>query len=379
VIVMVDDVVSLLSDLVKVPSVCGEENQVASFIADWLRRNGVSAELMDVEPGRPNVVATVKGEKPGPRLMLNGHMDTVEAGNGWTHDPYGAEIRDGRMYGRGTIDMKSGLACILWATATARQENLVKKGELIVAAVVDEEAIDQGTYALARKGLLNGLDFAMISEATDLNVVTAHRGRAVFDVEVHGRAAHSHWPDHGVNAIENAAILLNALPKLNNPIHPRLGNCTVNTLKIEGGQDQVMLVPDRCRLLIDRCLVPGYTSRQALADLVNLINELRIDATAKLADRETPFCEPFEIPDNNPHVQSVVSAAAHVLGKEPELSFHEGPCDSCIIVSEGKVPTIEFGPTGGRLHESDEYVEVESVRKAAEVYLEILKEAFESS
>jgi acetylornithine deacetylase/succinyl-diaminopimelate desuccinylase family protein len=375
---MVDDVVSLLSDLVKIPSVCGDENRIASFIADWLRRNGVTSELMGVEPGRPNVVATVKGEEPGPRIMLNGHMDTVEPGKGWTHDPYGAEIRDGRMYGRGTIDMKSGLACILWATATARQESLVKRGELIVAAVVDEEAIDRGTYALVRKGLLNGLDFALVSEATDLKVVTAHRGRVVFDVEVRGRAAHSHWPDHGVNAIENAAILLNALPRLKNPTHPRLGNCTVNTLKIEGGQDQVMLVPDRCRLLIDRCLIPGYTSKQALADLINLITELGIDATAKLIDRETPFCEPFEIPDNSPHVQSVLNAASLVLGKAPELSFHEGPCDSCIIVSEGKIPTIEFGPIGRRLHESDEYVEIESVRKAAEVYLEILKAAFQN-
>lgn len=373
---MVDDVISLLSDLVKIPSVCGDESRIASFIADWLKRNGVAAELLDVEPSRPNVVATLKGEKPGPRIMLNGHMDTVEPGKGWTHDPYGAEVLDGRMYGRGTIDMKSGLACILWATATANREGFVKKGELTIAAVVDEEAIDRGTYALVHKGFFNGLDFALVSEATDLNVVTAHRGRVVFDVEVHGRAAHSHWPDHGVNAIENAAIFLNALPKLTNPIHRRLGNCTVNTLKIEGGQDQVMLVPDHCRLLIDRCLVPGYTSKQALADLTDLINEIRIDATAKLVDRETPFCEPFEIPDNNPHVQSVLNAASHILGKKPELSFHEGPCDSCIIVSEGKVPAIEFGPTGGRLHESDEYVEIESVKKAAEVYLQILKEAF---
>ena len=151
----------------------------------------------------------------------------------------------------------------------------------------------------------------------------------------------------------------------------------MNTLKVEGGQEKVMLVPDRCRLVIDRCIVPGYSSQQALTDLTALIHELRIEAEAKLIDRETPFCEPFEIPDSDPHVQLVSNAVSRVLGQKPEISFHEGPCDSCIIVSESGVPTIEFGPTGGRLHEAEEYVEIESVRKTAEVYLEILKTAFE--
>jgi succinyl-diaminopimelate desuccinylase len=370
-----DDIVSLLSDLVKIPSVCGDEHRIASFIADWLRKNGLQPQILDVKPNRPNVITVLKGSKPGPRIMLNGHMDTVEPGRGWIHDPFGAEVEQGKMHGRGTIDMKSGLACILWAVAMCKREGLPKRGELTVAAVVDEEAIDRGTYALIQSGLTSGLDFAMISEATDLKVVTAHRGRVVFDVEVHGKAAHSMWPDHGANAIERAAVLLNALPKLHNPTHPRLGGCTVNTLKIEGGQDEVMVVPDRCHLVIDRCLVPGYSSRQALADLITLIHDLGIDAEAKLVNRETPFCEPFEIPDNDSHVQLIMNAASRVLGKRPELSFHEGPCDSCIMVSEGKVPTIEFGPTGGRLHESEEYVEVESVKKAAEVYVEILKEA----
>ena len=135
-----------------------------------------------------------------------------------------------------------------------------------------------------------------------------------------------------------------------------------------------MLVPDRCRLVIDRCLVPGYSSQQALSDLTALIHELGVDAEARLVDRETPFCEPFQIPDNNPHVQLVMEAVSRVLGRKPEISFHEGPCDSCILVSEGKVPTIEFGPTGGGLHEAEEYVEIESVKTAADGYLEVVKE-----
>jgi acetylornithine deacetylase/succinyl-diaminopimelate desuccinylase family protein len=372
---LVNDVISIAKDLIKIPSVCGEESRIAHFIADWLEKNGLAAQILEVKPNRPDVIAVLKGPKPGPRLLFNGHMDTVEAGPGWTHDPLGCEVEEGRMYGRGTFDMKSGLACLLWVAAKCSEEGLPRKGELVVTAVVDEEAIDWGTYALVEKGITNGVDFAMISESTNLEVVTAHRGRAVFEVEIRGKAAHSQWPEHGVNAIEKAAVLVNSIERLRGPDHPRMGRSTVNIAKIEGGQEEVMLVPDRCRLVIERCLVPGYSSKAALDDLRRLATELGIDAEAKLVDRETPFCEPFEIPEDDPHVRLVVEAAAKVLGKVPEVTFHPGPCDSCIMVNQGKVTTIEFGPSGARLHEPDEYVEIESVKKTAAVYHEVVKAA----
>jgi acetylornithine deacetylase/succinyl-diaminopimelate desuccinylase family protein len=368
-----NDVISLLGGLVKTPSICGEEAQIAEFIAEWLRANGLPAELMEVKANRPNVISRLKGREDGPRILLNGHMDTVPVGAGWTRDPFGAEVEDGKMYGRGTFDMKSGLACILSAAAACKAEGLPKRGELILAAVVDEEAYDWGTYSLVQKGITKSVDFAMVSEATDLKVVTAHCGRSVFEIWVHGRAAHSMHPKVGVNAIEHAAKLLNALPSVTGPIHPKMGTSTVNTLRIDGGQEEVMLVPDRCRIVIDRCLVPGYSSTAALEDLKQLIRRIGIEADVRFVARETPFCDPFEIPDDNPHVQLVVKAAMEALGKTPEIGFHEGPCDSCILVNQGKIPTVEFGPSGGRLHESDEYVEIESVKKATEVYKAIIR------
>jgi acetylornithine deacetylase/succinyl-diaminopimelate desuccinylase family protein len=370
---LTNDVIRLLADLVKIPSVCGEELKIAKFIEGWLRENGLPAEMLQVKPDRPDVITRLKGSEAGPRILLNGHMDTVAPGSGWTRNPYGAEVEGNRMFGRGTLDMKSGLACILSAAAACKENGFPRRGELLVAAVVDEEAYDWGTYALIQQNVTKGLDFAMISEATDLEVVTAHRGRAVFEVDVRGRAAHSSWPDHGVNAIEKAAILLNALPRIGGPVHRRLGRSTVNTLSIEGGQEEVMLVPDHCRVVIDRCLVPGYSSKEALSDLQELVKEIGIDAEARLIKRETPFCDPFEIPDDDQNVQDVVRAAASVLGAKPRIQFHDGPCDSCILVNQGKIPTIEFGPSGGRLHESDEFVDLESVRKTTEVYEEIIR------
>ena len=370
---MSEDVITLLSDLVKIPSVCGEEGKVAEFIAKWLQKSGLPSETLEVKPGRPNVLSRVKAEREGPRLMLNGHMDTVAPGSGWVHDPFGAQIEGDRMYGRGTVDMKSGLASMLIALAECKREGLPARGEVILAAVVDEEAFDLGSYALVQKGITNGADLAMISEASDLNVVTAHRGRTVLQVVVHGKPAHSMWPTHGVSAITGAATLVNALSELSSPTHTRMGRSTVNVLRIDGGQEEVMLVPDRCRIVLDRCLVPGHNSNDALEDLKSVIQKVGIDAEASFIDRETPFCDPFELPDDDKYVRMVAGVAAKVLGKAPGLDFHEGPCDSCILVNQGKVPTLEFGPSGGRLHESDEFVDLESVRKATEVYKEIIR------
>ena len=370
---MSDDVISLLADLVKIPSVCGEEGRIAEFIAKWLKENRLPVEISEIKPGRPNVLSRVKGAEDGPCLMLNGHMDTVAPGTGWKHDPFGAEVENGRMYGRGTVDMKSGLAAMLSAVAECKREGLPKRGEVILAAVVDEESLDLGSYALVERGITKGVDLAMISEASDLNVVTAHRGRTVLEVVVHGRPAHSMWPQHGVSAITGAANLVNALPQLSSPTHARMGRSTINVLKIEGGQEEVMLVPDRCRIVIDRCLVPGHNSKDALEDLKTMIKQLGIDAEASFIDRETPFCDPFEIPDDDKYVQLVVGAATKALGSAPRIDFHEGPCDSCILVNQGKVPTLEFGPAGGRLHESNEFVVLESVRKTTRVYEEVIR------
>jgi acetylornithine deacetylase/succinyl-diaminopimelate desuccinylase-like protein len=297
----------------------------------------------------------------------------VEPGQGWTRDPFGAEVKEGKMYGRGALDMKSGLACILWIAAACKQENLPRRGELVVAAVVDEEAISRGTHALVKKGITEGISLAMIAEATNLEVVTAHCGRAVFEIEVHGKATHSDSRERGVNAIEKAALIVNALPKIRGHPHPKIGSTAFNALKIEGGQEEVMLVPDNCRLTLDRCLEPGYTSEAALEDLRHLVTEMNIDADVKLKVRETPFSEPFEIADEDPQVRLIVDAATEVLGKTPKLDFHKGPCDSTILVNRAKVTTIEFGPRGSGFHEADEYVELESVKRTTSVYHNILR------
>ena len=373
---MVNDVISLLADLVNIPSVCGEEREIANFIENWLHEQSLPAKMMDVKPGRPNVISRVKGRENGARLMLNGHMDTVAPGTGWEHDPFGAQIEGGRMYGRGAVDMKSGLAAMMSALAECKSEGLPNRGEIILAAVVDEESIDLGSYSLVRHGLTDRLDFAMISEATDLNVVNAHRGRTVLDVVVRGQAAHSMWPNHGVSAISNCARLIDALPNLRSPTHPRMGRSTANVLKIEGGQEEVMLVADRCRVVIDRCLVPGHNSQDALEDLKLLVRELGLTADVEFIKRETPFCDPFEVPESHNAVRTVVDVASKVVGRPPKLDFHEGPCDSCILANQGKVPTVEFGPSGGRLHQSDEFVDLESVKKTASFYKELIRTLF---
>lgn len=369
---MVNELVQLLSDLVKIPSVCGDEAEISDFIAKWFKDHGLPVEILPVSSNRSDVITRLIGPQAGPRILLNGHMDTVDPGNGWTRDPFGAEVEDGRMYGRGAFDMKAGLACILWVAVVCKAKGLPRKGELIVTAVVDEEAIARGTYALVEKDITKGVDLAMIPEPTNLNVVTTHCGRAVFEIEVRGKAAHSELPEHGVNAIEETAIFVNALRGLRGPNHPKMGSSRISALRIEGGQEEVMLVPDRCRLVVDQCLVPGHTTASALEDLKRLIAGIGVDASVKVPARETPFCEPFEIPDDNPQVRLVAETAGNILGKTPDLDFHRGPCDSCILFNQGRIPTIEFGPSGSGLHQPDEYVQLESVNETAAVYQQIV-------
>jgi len=370
---LVNDLVQLLSDLVKIPSVTGAEAEISHFIAEWCESHGLPVEILPVSSNRSDVITRLTSPQADPRILFNGHMDTVEPGNGWTRDPFGAEIEDGRMYGRGTFDMKAGLACILYVTAICKAEGLPRKGELIVTAVVDEESIARGTYALIEKDITKGVDLAMISEPTDLNVVTAHCGRAVFEIEVRGQVAHSELPEAGVNAIEQSAILVNALKGLRGPNHPKIGTTRVSALRIDGGQEEAMLVPDRCRLLVEQCLVPGHTMVSALEDLKRLIAGIGVDASVKVPARVTPFCEPFEIPDDDPQVRFVAETAGDILGGTPDLNFHRGPCDSCILVNQGKIPTIEFGPSGSELHKPDEYVQLESVNRTAAVYKQIVR------
>lgn len=211
----------ILKKLIAIPSVTGNEHDIAIYIADYLRQCGVdSVELQPVEGNRLNVVAHLKGEKAGPVVLLTGHMDTVAPGEGWRTDPFKATERDGRIYGRGAADMKGGIAAILVAIRNAAAQREQMRGEAIIAFVCDEEAYSKGVDALIRSGIR--ADYGIAAEP-EWDAVIGAVGKMLIKVRVYGIAAHGSQPEKGINAVEEGAKFLAALDRLPLGQHPKLG------------------------------------------------------------------------------------------------------------------------------------------------------------
>ncbi|HEY8643948.1 MAG TPA: M20 family metallopeptidase, partial [Candidatus Dormibacteraeota bacterium] len=278
---------TILESLVRIPSVTGEEGRIAEAVAEWCARAGLAVQIQEVQPGRPNVVARW-GTGRGPVLLLTGHLDTVPVGTGWTRDPFGAEVADGRLYGRGACDMKGGLAAMLGAVHDLRRRGLEPAGDVVLAAVVGEEEDSAGTLALLAAGI--EADRALLAEPTGLELVRSNRGLVNYRLTVAGASAHASQPEVGRNAIVAAAELVLELERVSARLgetpHPALGppNLTVGTI---AGGTRPYVVPDRCLLEVDRRVNPGETAASVRAEAESAVAEVRrrvpwIEATFEL-------------------------------------------------------------------------------------------------
>ncbi len=369
-----DELIQLLSDLVAIDSTnpdlvheAAGEAEMARFVAGWLQHAGLEVQLIEAAGGRPNVVGIAKGSGGGKRLILNGHMDTVGAtGMSRPHEPV---IKDGRMYGRGAYDMKGGLAACMWAAAEARKRRL--KGDVILQAVVDEEYASIGTQALASR---YPADAAIVAEFTELRLILAHKGFVWLEVETEGRAAHGSRPDLGVDAIEKMGDVLVELKRLDqglrsDPVHPLLGSGSVHASLIQGGQE-LSSYPDRCVLSVERRTIPGETAEGAEAELMEVIARLQeTDPAFKAEVRRGLDRSPLETDEQAPIAKAVQAAAAKVIGIAPPIAGVPFWTDAALL-SEAGIPSLLFGPAGAGAHAAEEWVDLESVRTCAQVYLE---------
>ena len=278
-----DSVITLLRDLVAIDSVNPSlvpggagEAAVAERIAAALRAAGIDVELTEVAPGRPNVVGVVEGKAPGRTLMLCGHTDTV--GVEGVTAPFDPVVRDGRLYGRGSQDMKSGVAAMVDAAVRAAQDGGLPRGRLVVAAVADEEHASVGAEALVET---HSADGAVVTEPTDLRVATAHKGFEWVEVETRGRAAHGSRPADGRDAILHMGRVLGRLEAVEaglkaGPTHPRLGRASLHASTIHGGQ-ALSVYPDRCVLGVERRTLPGEPSDVGLTEVQAVLSVLAQD------------------------------------------------------------------------------------------------------
>ncbi|HET7620970.1 MAG TPA: ArgE/DapE family deacylase [Gemmatimonadaceae bacterium] len=372
------DAVALARELVRVdsrnPSLARGapgEREVARVLAGVLRAWGLQVEVSEAAAGRPNVIARTGDPASGGRsLMFNGHLDVVGV-EGMVHAPFEALEREGKMYGRGATDMKGGVAAMCAAAARAAQAGI--GGELVVAAVADEEHASIGTQALVGSGVR--VDAAIVTEPTRLAIAPAHRGFAWITVRVNGRAAHGSRYDIGVDAIRHAGLLLAELDALDagallERTHPLLGHASLHASLIEGGT-AMSVYPDHCTLRLERRTMPGESEDQ-------VVEEIRA-ACKRVARRRPDFSADVELelsrsPSDVAVDAPIVRALASVIEESGERVRTEGMSawTDAAILNDAGIPAICFGPGDIALaHAAEEWVDTAEIERAANTLTEL--------
>jgi succinyl-diaminopimelate desuccinylase len=376
-----DGVVAFTQALVRTPSVNDpahgrSERVAAGLVAERMRAFGWQPVVAGPALGRPNVVATVEGGAgDGPTLLFAGHTDVVTEGDhdAWTVDPFGAEIRDGRLYGRGAADMKSGLAALVYA-ARALQLAGPFPGRVRVAALADEEGLMMGVHDFVDSGQAAGVDAAIVGEPEGGEICPAAKGAIRLRVDLHGRMAHGAMPGHGQNPVAAAGGVLRALAGLERELqdrhgpHGHLGLPYVTPTVVHGGDlDQINVIPASATLAVDVRTVPGV-DHAALIDAVTACaaaDGLRAEVSV-LVDRP-----PVDTPADHPVVAALAAAHRAVTGEQPRYGGVPGTTDGTILTARAGVPTVVYGPGGKWIaHQADEYVEVAEIVRCTRVYAE---------
>ena len=381
---MIDDVlrhlddrytVQLSEEMIAIPSVTGDEEALALYIKDKLESYGMETELNYISPDRPNVHGVLKGSKPGKRLDYNAHTDTVPAGDDWLTDPFKAVIKDGKLYGRGACDMKTGIACSLNMLKAVADCGVEFKGELSFSGVVDQEATDIGAWAMMEQEKWRALDGVVLTYSycgdETKPIPLGLTGKVLYNINIKGKAAHGFRPHLGVNAVEDAARIIANLDKLKLMEHPDFGTGTVCTLKTEGGYKKYsVVVPESARFEVNRLLVPGETIQYTLDDMKRLVDSLSLKSEVDVGVKP-PKYEPYTSSRDEPLMKILHEAYETVMGVEPLYEHAYGITNANIFQGEQGIPCIHIGPQRGGAHQPNEHVKLEWLPPVSEMYTRI--------
>ena len=382
-----DPVTRLLADLVAIPSVnpmgrplAGPgylEGGMTEYLVDWFAALGVAVERQQVEPGRENLLARYESPGASRTVLFDAHQDTVPV-EGMTIDPFRPTIEDGRLYGRGSCDVKGGMAAMLTAFARLVRERPAGAASVLLALTVDEEFTHTGSSRLAITPLHAAL--AIVAEPTRMQVVNCHKGAVRWKIRTHGVACHSSTPDLGVNAIYRMAEVVAALAdealalSLTTP-HPMLGPPTLSVGRIEGGQS-VNIVPDVCEIEIDRRVIPGERPLDCIARVEAALRD-RLGVLDGIEFLPPWVKMPALAPEGTAEggwIEAVSSAVARATGSRPTMTGVPYGTDAGPL-SEAGLPCLVFGPGDiAQAHTKDEWIALDQVREAVEAYYEIARE-----
>ncbi len=380
------DIIDFVQKMVQIPSVTNNEAAIGdAFYQDMKEKMHLDdVQMIEAEPGHPNIIARVKGQGDGPTLTFNGHMDVIFEGpaEDWTYPPYSGEIVDGKLYGRGSVDMKSGTCSSVLAAWIIKELGLPLKGDVQLTVVCDEEICgDRGICYLLKEGYVkkeHENDMGINCEPTKCKggqrVVVAHKGILRAHFHVHGKNAHGARPWLGINAIEKAAKLVNRIHLLEEQIkvkhHPMLETPSILIAMMKGGQALNML-PSECTVSVTRRMLPGESKEEAVAQYQKIIDDLAAEDSDFKADLEIypGFRPPMDIGTDNEITRIVQKAYQTVTGKELPMVAEEGGTDATFVVEATGIPMPVFGPGDVTLCAAlDEAVELEDIIMAVKVY-----------
>lgn len=371
--VSVDDPVELTQVLVQINSasptlgsVTGPgETAIAKFITSWLEHRSIETHWIEPIHGRPSVIGISRGSGRGKSLMFNGHVDTVTL-EGYDGDPLSGVIENGKLYGRGSADMKSGLAAAMVALARAKQLSL--RGDVMLAAVADEEDASIGTEQVLRAGWR--ADAALVSEPTNEDIFNSHQGFVWLEVRVHGIASHGSRPDLGIDAISKAGHFLVELDRyaktlLSGPEHPEVGHPSVHASIIKGGEE-TSSYPAECTITLERRTVPGETPdsvRREVEELLQIVHQKISDFQYDV--KVTFHRAPFQLPADHQFTRLVTDIVSTTIGRDASLVG--GPFwTDCALLHEAGIPCLLWGPKGEGLHSKLEWVDIDSIRTVSD-------------
>jgi succinyl-diaminopimelate desuccinylase len=369
-----DEVVKICQELVRIKSVNppGDERPAAEYVAAALKQVGMEVELIEHSPTRASVLARVRSSRQLPALLYNAHLDTVPVGaEKWVHEPFNAEIDDGKIWGRGAADMKSGLAALIVAMRTLAKARVPLRGDLILAATAGEEADSLGATALATRPDLSPVQALAIPEPSYNDIYVAEKGAFWLELTTRGKTAHGSMPDLGRNAVVMMVALIAELEKMAFPYkeHPLLGGFSRSINTIAGGV-KTNVVPDLCVATVDMRTVPGQDHSAILRQVEGLIADLKrripdFQASVKVANDRPPV----ETSANEPAVQRFADVVAQITGERPVPKGVQYYTDAAAFVPHLKVPMIICGPGDARLaHQPNEHVEITKLVQAAKIF-----------
>lgn len=369
-----EKMIQLVSDLVKIPSVSGNEAELAKFLMDYCTKLGFECEI----DRHGNFFAFIKGKRPGKRLIFNSHLDTVEVGEGWSVDPYSGKIDEDKIWGRGSTDCKAAMGAQITAALSVLEAGADFAGEICLMYPVEEEVQNvqrKGTYLSLMDGFTG--DYAVNGEDTDLHVCLACEGMLEVKITTHGVGAHGATPKQGKNAITMMCKVVEELNKIVPGTNEYTGSGSINPGVIEGGC-RSSVVPDTCVLKCSRFIVPGENGQLFVDQIEEIFRKLKAEDPDFKADVELVYdSNPSLVDKESPIVQAIKEAHGDI-GKQCPFYGTPQHDDADFLTNVAHIPTVLYGPgTGVLAHMPDEYVKIVEVEEAAKVYamtiLNILK------